>query len=823
MQDNGKDTTTQQSSRFSGKLNALAFHVILGLSVSAGSYFVLQQMAESFAVHRTQAVGQQVATLIELQAASWQAQTALLAQQPDLKTPAILKAVIPVDGTVPPSLSYTIQDLLNRTKVAATQPELVMSDDKTIKVNTATAMTSGGYLVAEWPFTPLQNALQTALPTDYQLKLSQSVNGQAMELLRIHGNGNDGVLRPTATKLNGWDLAVGPTRSTDMPLWAALFSLIAGLITMTPWLLLRRPVVIQQAPLIKTKSTNDSNPLDQNSVAGSLDQPLPSTALDKLPIVPVITPASAKMPATDHNDARLDADESNKTASDTATPATPTPTPTASTPAEPEKPASNLMEFNLDEFMLPELQLGDASEKKFPSHLFRAYDIRGPVTDMPAELVSHIGKALGSILRDNNQHQVVLGYDVRLTSEDFNVLIRDALVSCGLTVIEIGQVPTPIMHHAAREHDGNGIMISASHCDGGQNGFKWVIENHPPTPEEIQQVQVRCMEQNFIEGHGQSRIQSYTESYLDHLLADVILNQSFEVAIDGMNGAMGPTALSALRAVGCQVSSINTEPDGNFPHGDPDPSQAGRLDDLCNDVIITGADIGFAFDGDGDRLVVIDPEGQVVSPDQLIALFAMMVLEAQPGSDIVFDVKCSRMISTMITQSGGRPVMVRSGNTFIRQALQSSRYEASFGAEFSGHYFFNDGRGHNNDDGLYAALRLLEWLALRGQTLTEVLKTLPQRVGTPDMYLPLDGRDGRQLLADIETAAEHMHDSQVSLLDGVRLDFNDGFGIIRASNTGPYLTARFDGDDPEALQRIRKVFYDLVAPSHPDMARRLTE
>jgi phosphomannomutase/phosphoglucomutase len=806
-----QDNANHVHSRFSGKLNALAFHIVLTLSASAGGYFMLQQMVDNVAVQQTKMVGKQMAALIEQHAASLQAQTALIAQQPDLQSLATLKAVIPADGTVPPTLSYTLQDLLNRTHSSPTQPELALTADKHVKINTASSMAAGGYLVAEWPFEPLKQALEQALPTDYQLRITQANNGEPIEILRLHSNGNDGTLRPVALKVSGWQVLVGPTQSSDLPLIAALLTLLTGLASIVPWLLRRDRAltpVLHNTPVVST-----DKPLPSPAPAAAV--PSLQQALAGLPIVPVVNiPAPSTEPHTPPEPPisamaldRLDTLPSVLTSS-------PAPAPIL------EKPADNLMEFSLDAFVLPELAV---SAPVFPSHLFRAYDIRGLTADMSKELIIDIGRALGSALREQGQHQVVLGHDIRLTSERYKDLIRDALIASGLTVIDIGQVPTPIMQHAARQHDGNGIMITASHNAGNQNGFKWVIENHPPTPEEIHLIQTRCIEQNFISGQGHSRLQSYNDSYLDSLLGDVLLNQTFEVSLDGLNGAMGNIALSALRAAGCHVSSMNTDPDGLFPHGDPDPSQAGRLDDLCNDVIISNADIGFAFDGDGDRLVVIDAEGQVVSPDQLIALYAMMVLETQPGADIVFDVKCSRMISSVVTQAGGRPVMVRSGNTFIRQALQSSRYDAAFGAEFSGHYFFNDGRGHNNDDGLYAAMRLLEWLAQRGQSLAEVLKLLPTRIGTPDLYLPLGNLDGRQLLADIQTGAEQMDDSQISLLDGVRLDFNDGFGIIRQSNTGPFMTARFDGDSPESLHRIRQIFHDLVSPYHPDMAQRLTE
>jgi phosphomannomutase/phosphoglucomutase len=800
---------SNSSSRAAGKLQALSFHMILILAASAGNYFFLQQITEREALEDTKAFGQQAAALIERQGQDWMAQTRLLAQQPSLQSQAKLKAVIPVEGVVPPSLSYAVQDLINRTKVKATGPELSINGQN-ILVDVAMPMPNGGYLVAEWPFAPLADDLKRITPEGYQLRLTQQVSGTPMEALRLRSTGNDGMLLPIDTKLAGWQLAVGQTEHSQMPLWAALITLMGGLLSLVPWLMRRDRAVSLPAPTpIKTVATAATPPAPTPALA----EPVVSAPVVES-AAPIATPA-AETPAP--APAPVPTPEPAVTEPEPASPSGLSLAPQVA--LEEPKIESNVLDFKLDDVLIHELD----EKSLFPMHLFRAYDIRGVSMDFDKDLLYKIGRALGTNMREQDQHQVVVGYDVRTTSPSFAEHIRQGLLDSGLMVIDIGQVPTPVMHHAAREHDGNGVMITASHCAGDQNGIKWVINNHPPSAEDIQAIREKVQAGQFIEGRGQSSVENFIDAYQDALLGDVILGQSFEIAIDGMNGAMGAIALATLRAAGCQVSSINTEPDGHFPHGAPDPSQAGRLDDLCNDVIISGADIGFAFDGDGDRLVVIDSEGQVVSPDQLIALYAQMVLETQPGADIIFDVKCSRMINTVITEAGGRPVMVRSGNTFIRQALQSGRYEGAFGAEFSGHYFFNDGRGHDNDDGLYAALRLLEWLDQRGQSLGELLKSLPQRVGTPDQYLPLNGSDARQLLDDVKRSAETLGDAQLTDLDGIRLDFSDGFGIMRASNTGPYLTVRFDGDSPEALQRIRQVFHGLVAPHHPTLANHLVE
>ena len=481
------------------------------------------------------------------------------------------------------------------------------------------------------------------------------------------------------------------------------------------------------------------------------------------------------------------------------------------------------LEFNLDDTLLPDGDFSLMTASLFPAHLFRAYDIRGSIDDLSNSMVSNIGRALGSQLRQQDQYQVVVGFDARSSSTGYAKLLRQALSDCGLTVIDIGLVTTPICYFAAAQHDGNGIMVTGSHNPADENGVKWLIEHRSPTPEAIQQLKQRIEQEDFTEGLGQVRAQSYTEDYLNQLQEDVLLSQSVHISIDGMNGSAGQIALTAFQAAGCEVSSLNTEPNGMFPNGAPDPSKTEFLQELSNDIVISGSSIGFAFDGDGDRLVVLDSQGEVISPDRLITLFARMCLDSNPGSDIIFDVKCSRMVSSVITQEGGRPIMVRTGNTFLRQALTNPDYQAVFAGEFSGHYFFNDQRGHGQDDGLYAALRLLEWLDTQGQTIEQALADIPKRVSTPDLYLALEATNATELLAAFELEAAQLSDAKISTIDGIRLDFDYGFGIIRPSNTGNFLTARFDGDTDDNLQVIRSTFARLLQPLDERLAKLILE
>lgn len=802
-----KTRMTRPPSRFAGKFPSLALHMALVISASAGSYLWLGQQLTQQQQQRVQDFGEQAATMVELHVANLQAKTELLAQQPDLSSAAIIKAVIPEGGSVPPSLSFAVQDLLNRTRNTDTAPELDMSKGKAM-IDIATEMPAGGYLVAEWSFEPLEKDLERITPSGYQVRLVQQIGGKPIDALRVNSNKNDGLLQSVELRLPQWQLSVGDLgQRSPLPLWVALISLLGGLLSLLPWLLLTRsasPSSATTSAAIRASQAKTATPMVSNSAPDEQSQPTEPVAVPASPVAPV-SPITAAVTAESEPPITPEVASSTE--------------PVASS-AVAEIDHSHNLDFELEEFTL---DTPSTPVTRFPYQLFRAYDVRGTTDLLDDALAERIGLGLGATLRDRLQRQVVLGHDARVTSPRYAEIVRQALVKSGLTVIDIGQIPTPIMHFAAKQHDGNGIMITASHCDGNQNGFKWVIENTPPKPEDIQALAERIDQNRFVDGVGQARQQSYTDDYMEALHGDVILGQNFEIAIDGMNGMMGQIAEKVLTAAGCKVSGLNLNPDGLFPNGAPDPSKAGQIDDLCNDVIISNADFGFAFDGDGDRLVVVDQKGQVVSPDQLIALFAQMILTAKPGADIIFDVKCSRMLNSVITQAGGRPVMVRSGNTFIRQAVQSTEYDAAFGAEFSGHYFFNDGRSNNNDDGLYAALRLLEWLDQQGQSLSEMLKALPQRVSTPDLYIPLDGTDGRQLLADLQDSAEALTEGQLSLLDGIRLDFNDGFGIIRASNTGPYLTARFDGETPESLIRIRQVFQGLMSQHHPTLAKHLVD
>lgn len=827
---------------------ALTIHLVLAAAGSGAVYYLVSQHEQQHQQQQLVVFAKQASTLIERHAQNWQQQASLLAQQPMLRSGALLKAVVPLDGTVPPSLNYADQDLLNRTRVAATQPEISGTGDKAV-VSTALAMPAGGYAIFEWPIAPLVSDLQALTPPDIELKFSQQLSdGTPLEVLRIHASGNDGALRTVPLTRKGWQLAIQSNQDIEtLPLWAGLLSLLASLIPLLLWGLRKSatfaPSKITAAmPLdnnfdpafsqTNTLSSTASPALASKSLAAT-DTVLASgiegktTALDSDQFSPSdlenTNPSASAIENADQDGVNQDAlDASAENAANATTNAAFDELDLLQEQPDPVDPHGDALEFNLDETLLPDVDF-NPSVSRFPAHLFRAYDIRGAIDDLSTELVSKIGRALAAQLRQQDQYQVVVGYDARTSSSGYAKLIREACVASGLTVIDIGRVSTPLCYFAAARHDGNAIMVTASHNPAHENGMKWLIAHQSPSPEAIQHIKQRIIDQDFVEGLGVIHSQSYLDDYLSLLQDDIILSQPVRVSIDAMHGSAGEIALAAFNAAGCEVSSLNIEPNGMFPNGAPDPSKPEHLQELGNDIVISGSQIGFAFDGDGDRLVVLDQQGQVISPDYLISLFAKICLDSNPGSDILFDVKCSRMVSSIVSTEGGRPVMLRTGNTFLRQALRDPDYQAVFAGEFSGHYFFNDGRGHGQDDGIYAALRLLEWLDNRGQTLEEVLAELPVRVSTADLYLPLDGTSASEILEAVATDAATIADAKISTIDGIRLDFNHGFGIIRGSNTGNHLTARFDADTAENLRLIRNTFARLLREHNPRLAELILE
>ena len=460
----------------------------------------------------------------------------------------------------------------------------------------------------------------------------------------------------------------------------------------------------------------------------------------------------------------------------------------------------------------------------FPIHIFRAYDIRGKVSLLNAEMVQAIAHGLAQQYIRAGQTQLVIGYDARLSSPSYAHIIFEVCAEYQLKATIIGCCSSPMLYYIARQYAGNGIMVTASHNPKTDNGIKWIVQGEPPCPEKIQQV-AQDSKAFFIP--KQAVHQSQTEhqifpefclQYQQSLLSDIQLKHPIKVVLDGLNGSAGRCATLVLKKLGCEVTAIRCEADGNFPDHAPDPSQEIHLTKICHTVQEQQASMGIALDGDGDRLVLIDEHGKIISADRLLCLFAEMCLADHPECEIVYDVKCSTMVRNTIQALGGLPVMIRTGSSFLRKYLAKSQGKAVFGGEYAGHYVFNDGRGGGYDDGLYAALRVLEYIQQKGISLSQALAQYPERNGTEDLYISTYQAIPQTVLNAVEQQSQYI-DAEISKIDGIRLDFDDGFGIIRASNTGEYFTVRFDADSAIRLDEIRQLFSSMLLEQYPHIAQ----
>ncbi|ENW93089.1 phosphomannomutase/phosphoglucomutase [Acinetobacter dispersus] len=466
----------------------------------------------------------------------------------------------------------------------------------------------------------------------------------------------------------------------------------------------------------------------------------------------------------------------------------------------------------------------------FPLNIFRAYDIRGKLSNLTPNIICSIAYALASQYKNAEQTHVVIGYDARLTSPTYANILQHIFEQQGLQVTNIGCCSSPMMYYIARDFGGNGVMVTASHNPKSDNGIKWILKGEPPTPEIIQQVgqfaqiSIPNLEDILHSKNTEHHIvPKYCLQYQQALISDIQLARPLKIVLDGLHGSAGRCAKLVLEKLGCEVIALRCEANGHFPDHAPDPSHAEHLVKLQAAIVAEKADLGIALDGDGDRLVLLDEQAHIISPDRLLSLFAQICLQQHPHKEIVFDVKCSRMVADTVQRLDGQAKMIRTGSSFLRAYLSQSKGSAVFGGEYAGHYVFNDGRGFGYDDGLYAALRVMEYLTQsNAATLSELLAAYPERYCTEDTYIGTHDADPKQVLNDIEILS-HRLGARLSKIDGVRLDFDDGFGIIRASNTGEYFTVRFDADNQNRLIEIRQKFVSMLQDQYPQIAQELAQ
>lgn len=452
---------------------------------------------------------------------------------------------------------------------------------------------------------------------------------------------------------------------------------------------------------------------------------------------------------------------------------------------------------------------------QFPDSIFRAYDIRGVFGDtLTAETAYWIGRAIGSQSLALGEPNVSVGRDGRLSGPVLVQQLIQGIADCGCHVSDVGLVPTPALYYAANVLAGkSGVMLTGSHNPRDYNGFKIVIAGDTLANEQIQALHDRLKNNELASGKGTVEKVEILDSYFNYIKNDIVLAKKLKVVVDCGNGAAGVIAPQLIEALGCEVIPLFCDVDGNFPNHHPDPGKLENLEDLIAKVKETGADLGLAFDGDGDRVGVVTNTGTVVFPDRLLMLFAKDVVSRNPGADIIFDVKCTRRLTPLITGYGGRPVMWKTGHSLIKKQMKISG--ALLAGEMSGHIFFKE-RWFGFDDGIYSAARLLEILSQEKDSAEDLFAAFPNDISTPEINIHVTD-EGKFSIIDALQRDAQWGDANLTTIDGVRVDYPKGWGLVRASNTTPVLVLRFEADDQAELERIQNVFRAELKKIAPDL------
>jgi phosphomannomutase/phosphoglucomutase len=448
-----------------------------------------------------------------------------------------------------------------------------------------------------------------------------------------------------------------------------------------------------------------------------------------------------------------------------------------------------------------------------PKEIFKAYDIRGIVgKTLTPEIVEAIGHAIGSEAIARKQVAIVIGYDGRLSGPSLAAALARGIQKAGINVIDLGMVATPMTYFGAYQLNTNSaVMVTGSHNPPDYNGLKMVLGGETLAGKTIQKLRERLENNDLAHGAGSYSQHDIADEYINRIVDDVKLARPMKVIIDcgnGVPGAFGPTL---YRKMGCEVTEMFCEVDGNFPNHHPDPSVPENLKDLIAKLKTSDAEIGLAFDGDGDRLGVVTKDGNIIYPDRQLMLFADDVLSRNPGAEIIFDVKSTRNLFDWITRRGGKPTLWKTGHSFIKAKMKESG--ALLAGEMSGHIFFKE-RWYGFDDGLYAGARLLEYLS-KQPDINATLHGLPDTINTPELQIKLKEGENYAIIERMQKIAKFTDPKQVITLDGLRVEYADGFGLARSSNTTPVIVLRFEADNVTALKRIQDDFRRVILDAAP--------
>ena len=448
---------------------------------------------------------------------------------------------------------------------------------------------------------------------------------------------------------------------------------------------------------------------------------------------------------------------------------------------------------------------------------FKAYDIRGVVgkTISPA-FAEHLGRAFGTEALAAGEKAVAVGRDGRLSGPKLAAALIRGLVSTGLDVVDLGAVTTPMLYYVAatrgRRGCHSGIMVTGSHNPKDYNGFKMVLAGRAIYGDDIQRLRQRMQDEDYVAGPGRSAPMDIVPEYGARIAGDCKLKRPMKIVVDSGNGIPGASAPAILRSLGCEVTELYSQVDGDFPNHHPDPSKPENLADLIRTVQSTDAEIGLAFDGDGDRLGVVTKDGKIIYPDRQLMLFAKDILGRNPGATVIFDVKCTQRLAPVIRKAGGKPLMWKTGHSLVKAKMK--QVKAPIAGEMSGHIFFGE-RWYGFDDATYTAARLLEILS-RSKDPSRVLNALPTSFSTPELNVPCAEGEPQMLVQKLLDTARFPGALEVITIDGLRAEYKDGFGLIRSSNTTPVLVMRFEGHTEKALRRIEATFMAALRSVKPD-------
>ncbi len=452
---------------------------------------------------------------------------------------------------------------------------------------------------------------------------------------------------------------------------------------------------------------------------------------------------------------------------------------------------------------------------RIPESIFRAYDIRGIVDEtLTEEVVEKIGQAVGSESQARGAGTIVVGRDGRLSGPTLQAALMRGLQQSGMEVIDIGQTPTPAIYYAAVHLNASScVAVTGSHNPPNYNGLKIVAAGETLSAGAIKDLHRRIVEDDLLSGEGSIRQAEIKDDYIKRIVDGVTINRPLRVVVDCGNGVAGAIAPELLRALGCELTELYCEVDGTFPNHHPDPSKPENMADLREKVAEMGADLGLAFDGDGDRLGVIDSAGNLIFADRQIMLYARDILARNPGGEVVYDVKCTRNLPEIIHQAGGRPTMWKTGHSFIKKKLKESG--ALLAGEMSGHIFFKE-RWYGFDDALYAAARLLEIVSTDQRPTVEIFGELPDTVNTPELNIQFAEGENYAFMDRLKQQA-NFEGGEVNDIDGLRVDYPHGWGLVRPSNTTPVLVLRFEAESEETLQQVQQAFRQQLLNVQSDL------